>query len=200
MMATSKESGDFMHNILPKDVDAMIAGELNAMSLKEREVCYDDIHGVSDAIEETPEFLKDKLKELDDELARTAWNKKDAYLLAEADDQGFARCIKLRLKFLRTYAFDVKQAGERLLFFFDQKLQLFGRELLTKEVKLVDFDENDIRCLESGKYQLAPQRDRAGRALFACIMANESNEGSVEQVARSRVSHTVIACEYLMLE
>ena len=69
-----------------------------------------------------------------------------------------------------------------------------------KEVKLVDFVENDIRCLESGKYQFAPQRDRAGRALFACIMANESNEGSVEQVARSRVSHTVVVCEYLMLE
>jgi hypothetical protein len=41
-------------------------------------------------IEETPEFLEDKLKELDDELARTAWNK-DAYLLAEAEDKEFAR-------------------------------------------------------------------------------------------------------------
>jgi hypothetical protein len=116
-------------------------------------------------MEETPEFLEDKLKELDKELARTAWNK-DACLLAEAEDKEFPRCMNLRLKFLRAHAFDVKNAGERLLSFFDQKLQLFRRELLNKEVKINDFAENDITCLESGKHQLAPQRDRAGRALL----------------------------------
>lgn len=192
-MATSKKHVDLIvHDLLPKDVDAMIAKDLNSMSLEEREQCYHDIHGIPDAINETPEFVKDKLKELDDELVRTSsWNK-IAYLQAEANDKEFVRCLKLRLKFLRTYAFDVKKTAAHLCLFFEQKLQTFGRELLTKDIKLSDMDANDIRCLESGKYQLAPQRDRAGRVLFACIMANESNDGgSMEQVARSRVSQTV---------
>jgi hypothetical protein len=190
---TPKTSEEFIRDLRPQDVDAMIAGDLHSMSLQEREHCYHDIHGVSDAIDETPEFVQEKLKELDDELGRApSWNNKAAYLQAEADDPEFVRCTKLRLKFLRTYAFDVKKAASHLLRFFEQKLLTFGRELLTKDIKLSDMDANDIRCLESGKYQLVPQRDRAGRKLFACIMAKESNEGSVEQqLAKSRVSHAV---------
>ena len=51
-----------------KELDALLASEMNKMSMKEREEVYCDVHGVSDVVEETKEFVAEKLKQLGDKF------------------------------------------------------------------------------------------------------------------------------------
>jgi hypothetical protein len=188
MIATSKNNGDFIPD-LPKDVDTLIANELSAMSIQEREQSYYDVHGVSGAIEETPEFVEAKLTELDYELTMISKNK-DAYLLAEAQDRDYVTNRKFRLKFLRADTFKTKIAAQRVVFFFEEKLKLFGPEKLARDIKISDLDEDDRLWLESGIGQLLPQRDRSGRCVLAWTMANRPNSLSNEATAINKVSQT----------
>lgn len=50
------------------DVDSMIAGALNKLSLRERDQVYNELHGVDDIIEETPQLLLEKFEALDSKL------------------------------------------------------------------------------------------------------------------------------------
>ena len=171
---------------LSKDVDTIVANELSAMSMQEREQSYFDIHGVSDAIDETPEFLEEKLSELDEELAKISKNRA-AYSLAEAQNKEYARCNKFRLKFLRADAFDARLAAERLIKFFEEKLKLFGVETLARDIKMSDLDQDGKRWLESGIGQLVPERDRSGRCVIAWIVppavASEEKKSAMNKVS-----------------
>jgi hypothetical protein len=80
--------------------------------------------------------------------------------------------------------------------YFKEKLKLFGRKLLAKDIKLSDLDADDRAYLVSGIGQLAPQRDRAGRCVFVWIMANGHNNGTDEQIAKSKVSSDCIVVIY----
>jgi hypothetical protein len=171
------------------DIESQAAKEESSMSKEKVELPFSDLgsYGVSDAVEETPEFLEANLAKLEIELVNITKNK-EAYLQAAAEDNGYARCRKFRLKFLRAESFDVKKAAERLARFFKEKLRLFGSELLAKDIKLSDLDKNDISCLESGIGQLLPQKDRAGRCIFAWLKANERfDDVNDKQFAKNKV-------------
>jgi hypothetical protein len=152
---------------LTQDADALIAQEMAGLSVEEREKSLYDIHGVSDVIEETPNFVREKLAQLNEELAQIA--EKAAYFQAEVQSRGYVSCSKFRLRFLRAECFDPKLAAERLVRFFQEKLGLFGFEKLTKDIHLSDLDKNDLRCLHAGIGQILPLRDRAGRCVIAWI-------------------------------
>jgi hypothetical protein len=178
-------------HILPRlgrDMDKLVAKELNAMSTEEREHSFKEIHGICDAVHETSEFVKEKLAKLDGELANISKHQ-TAYLLAETQDEAYVKSTKLRLKFLRADSFDVEKAAERLVMFFEEKLNLFGIDLLAKDVKMSDLDEDEIRCLKSGVGQLFPRRDRGGRCVFAWNMAFGVEDGASDiQAAKTKVS------------
>jgi hypothetical protein len=177
---------------LSKDVDSMIAMELSAMSMQEREQSYFDIHGVSDAIDETPEFLEEKLREFDEELAKIPKDR-CAYSLAEAQDEEYVRSNKFCLKFLRANKFDARLAAEQVMRFFKEKLNLFGIETLARDIKMSDLDQEGRRWLESGIGQLVPQRDRSGRCVMAWILPpyDASGEDYREQSGINKVSNRV---------
>jgi hypothetical protein len=196
-MAFSTEDGDILSRLHSKDVDTMIANELSTMSWQEREYCYNDIHGVPDTIEETPEFVEEKVSKLVYEIAKISRNKKDAYLKAVVQDKEYATNKRFRLKFLRAELFNEKAAAQRLVLFFEEKLKLFKPELLAKDIKITDLDEDDRKCLESGVGQLVPQRDRAGRCVLAWIMTNTPTDMCDKQIAINRVSRNHIFCERL---
>ena len=50
------------------DSTDIIAKEINELSVEDREKIYEDIHGVSDLKDETPEFVKEKLMEMNEAL------------------------------------------------------------------------------------------------------------------------------------
>jgi hypothetical protein len=167
----------------PEDVDALLGAELNNLSMVERENVLQDIHGVSDIVDEEPEFVARRLAELNTEV--TMIKNKAAYLQAQAQNSEYVSNLDFRLMFLRASSFIPKDAAIRLVAFCEAKLELFGTEKLTKTILLSDMDKDDIGCLEAGYSQLLPGRDRAGRALFTVLpMINNKHT-----VLRSKVRH-----------
>jgi hypothetical protein len=151
----------------PKSADALFARELSEMSMDEREQVYYDVHGVStSAVEETAEFIAQSLAKLDKEIAKI--DKKKAFDFARVQNPSFVDSRKSKLKFLRADQFDCRLAANRIVRFYDSKLELFGKSKLTQDIRLTDLsDEDDRVCVESGVGQVLPRRDRAGRAIFA---------------------------------
>lgn len=149
------------------DAEKMIARDLTELSHKERQDALHDIHGVSDALEETPEFIVECKNHLELYLLRNSNNKPSsaAFQMVWNVAQGYVR--SLFLKFLRCDSYDIPKAGQRIFLHFDTKLWLFGEEKLCRDIALADFDSHDMACYKAGFFQILPVRDRAGRAI--CI-------------------------------
>lgn len=154
--------------------DQLIADALNQLSCRERDDVYQQIHGVADVIEESPDFVSQKLLELHGEIDRitTAASSTgdalpvQAYLLARSQNPAFVTERKLCLKFLRVARFNVRKAATRMIRYFDWKLSLFGQEKLCKHITYDDLRMEDIKDLRKGFIQRLPERDRAGRAVY----------------------------------
>jgi hypothetical protein len=67
-------------------VDSVLAKEFNKLSVQERSKTYEELHGVDDCVEETPLFVQNSLRQLDDELARI--KEKPAYLTLPSNKTG----------------------------------------------------------------------------------------------------------------
>jgi predicted Mrr-cat superfamily restriction endonuclease len=171
-----------------QDADALLAKEMAAMSVQEREKSLNDIHGVSDVMDEEPSFVRAKMEEMETELSKLTSNKgKEAYMQAEAQNKEYVTCDKFLLKFLRAEMFNARLAAGTMVRFFDEKKKLFGPEKLTKEIKLWDLDKDDQTFLQSGVNQILPQRDRAGRRIITS-MPRDSNWEREEMNTRVRSS------------
>jgi hypothetical protein len=148
----------------PNDVDALLAKELNSMTFKERELVYEEIHGVDERTKEDLEFVNERLEALEKELQRIS--KKMAYDQAEQISKGYVNERSFRLMFLRSKYFDARKAAVSLVHFMEEKLKYFGIGALARPLYLSDLDRDDLALLKSGSNQLLPARDRAGRAIF----------------------------------
>ena len=146
------------------EVDAFLAKEMNQMSIQERDRVLYDIHGVSEVITETPDLIEERLFELEVELHKIF--PKPAYDQAMYSDPDYVLDTKFRLMFLRADLFDAKKAAARMVRYFRDKQNLFGNELLGKEIQLKDLNEFDRESLESGCSQFLPVRDMAGRTIL----------------------------------
>jgi hypothetical protein len=147
-----------------KIVENVVAQEINQMTLKEREVVYEELHGVARVVEETPEFVAQRLQALDQALREIS--SKPAYDQAESICHEYVNAPKFRLMFLRAEYFDPKKAAIRLVKFMEGKLKYFGPRALARPVFLSDLDEDDKETVRSGALQILPVRDRSGRAVL----------------------------------
>jgi hypothetical protein len=147
-----------------KQVESLLTQELNQMSLKERELTYEEIHSVDKMIDEPTEFVTERLEALERELRMIPI--KPAYDQAERISKLYVTDQKLRLQFLRAGYFDAKKAALRLVSFMEGKLHFFGPEVLARSIYLSDLEDDDFESLKLGLYQLLPSRDRAGRAIL----------------------------------
>lgn len=146
-----------------EDIDALIANEMNRMSLEEREKVLDEIHGIVQIEEEDVDTMDSCLKKIEYHLQNIKSN--TAYALAEAMSRKYVSSRRLRMMFLRADRYNSEDAAERMIRFFDLKESLFGVHKLVKDITLDDLDENDIECLKSGCYQISPLKDMAGRTI-----------------------------------
>jgi hypothetical protein len=139
----------------------LLAKELNKLSLHERNHVYEEIHGVAEVMEETPEFVAERISDLEFSLSRI--DMKPAY------DRAYFMSPKhvkdLRLMFLRAERFDYRAAAKRMVKYFDLKLELFGLDKLVSPVTLEDLDEYGHAALAAGCLQL-PGKDSSGRPIF----------------------------------
>lgn len=149
--------------------DPFFAQELNRLTFDERNEVLNDLHGVSDVNNENPEYVGKAISVLLEALDRIPMTEKTAYLIALNQNSSYAHDEKFLLMFLRADRFNVDAAALRVTAFFENKMQLFGREKLGREILYSDLTPDDIAVLESGYAQISPGRDRAGRAIL-CLM------------------------------
>jgi hypothetical protein len=147
-----------------KELEVLIAQAMNSLSIEERRNALHDIHGVADIDDDDPQFIERKLADLEIELCHVP--EKQAYYMAKSSSPAYVADRDFRLLFLRADGFDAKAAALRMARHFETKLDLFGQEVLGREVRLSDLDELDMKALKSGFLQWLPHRDRAGRAVM----------------------------------
>ena len=150
-------------------LDSVIADAMSQLSVTDREKVVHEIHGVSDGIEESPEFLAHHLMAMNEHLTRIRENPSNlptaAYELAESISKSYVKDPKFRKSFLRTEDYNTKLAAERFILHFDYKFCLFGGAKLCKDITYDDLDQYDKFALDKGWLQALPVRDRAGRAI-----------------------------------
>jgi hypothetical protein len=195
------------------NLDAVLARELNSVSLQERNTVLEGIHGVDDVIKETPEMIQSKLAEFQQALDRfehhNVNNNEDgitsnpsisvskgalrAYLQARQQNEDYVKDWKFRLMFLRAEAFEATLAAQRMLIYLEEKLIRFGPRKLTKSLTLKDLSPQSREMLtDLGIQQLLPARDSAGRAIVLVHqdkspmkLLKEDNLSAVRRPSRS---------------
>ena len=115
---------------------------------------------------EPPSLIDESLLKLDLELLRMNFHRKQAYNKALKSNREYVLDKKFRLKFLRAEKFDAALAASRLVLHFEEKLELFGEDLLGREILLSDFDEDDLDTLNMGYLQVLSQTDSNNRKVL----------------------------------
>mmetsp|Transcript_47985 Transcript_47985/g.138181 ORF Transcript_47985/g.138181 Transcript_47985/m.138181 type:complete len:542 (-) Transcript_47985:51-1676(-) len=186
-----------LDNLTQKDLDVLVAKDMNALTHTDREEILQELHGVGDAIEETPEFILQHRLLLDAELSTLAsrWSSKTgAFERARQQNFAYVSSEDFQLMFLRATKWDVKDAATRMTAFFETKEQLFGTSKLTQRIEMSDLSKEDRKTLESGFIQLLPVRDSAGRAVLA-VMIPLITYKEIENLKRAYFYLNMVALE-----
>jgi hypothetical protein len=145
--------------------DAELAKELNELTALEREKVWNDIHGVPEARNETPEFLDTCLKDIDKALSEIPRTRRSTLDRAFLFKPSLERDVKFKLMFLRAESYDAKKAANRMEKYFVHKVELFGEEKLVKNITLDDLDQKCMKVLGAGTMFELPHTDQTGRPI-----------------------------------
>lgn len=146
------------------DLDAVIAKAMHSLSPEERRQALHDIHGVAEVEDDDPHVIASKLAEMELELSKI--HHKPAYIMALTAAPTYVCDADFRLLFLRSDDMNPQNAARRMVRHFETKLELFGPQLLGRDIRTIDLNADDMVVLESGYAQWLNQRDRAGRAVL----------------------------------
>ena len=115
---------------------------------------------------EEEDFVANCLKEMQMEIDHIP--EKAAFNLALKRSPDYVNRRSFRLMFLRADQYDPKAAAVRIIRHFEEKQKLFGDELLGRDVRLDDLNEDALAVLTSGGLQELCQTDQGGRQLQFC--------------------------------
>jgi hypothetical protein len=144
--------------------DRALAQQMNALSVNEREQQYEQVHGVSRIIDESPAMVATAL--IDFHQLVMSISAKPWYDHALTLNRPYIEGTKFRLMFLRAEIFNVARAVTRMLLFLEKKSKFFGAHTLGRPLQLDDLDDEALKVLRSGDFQILPSRDRAGRPIL----------------------------------
>lgn len=168
------------------------------LTLEERNLAYEEIHGVAPPIVETDDFVVRSLEALKTALTTTDFANKASYDRAVQKAPEYVHSRKMLLAFLRCDRFDIAAAAKRCVNYYALIEKVFGPDLLGRDIKLSDLDPASIRHLhESTHIQFLKQRDTiAGRMiqLLDPIYLMKMYSGSLEQELLCQK-----ACFYLVM-
>jgi len=114
--------------------DKDLAADMNALTFAERQAMEEDIHGVSDVIEETPDFVIEKIEAMKVALRglnpqqRQAWDRAVFLRPPLAEDRRF------HLIFLRARRFQAHDAAVLMATYMRVKRDLWGDDLLIHRI------------------------------------------------------------------
>ena len=144
--------------------DRALAQQMNALNVNEREQQFEEVHGVARIVEETPQLVSTALSHFRD--AVTMVKHKPFYDHALTLNHAYIESEKFRIMFLRAEMFNVPKAVVRMFLFLEKKAKFFGAHTLGRPLQLSDLDEEALKVLGSGDFQVLPSRDRAGRPIL----------------------------------
>ena len=102
-------------HIIDKDEDAVLVKQMNAMSVKERGLVLDEIHGVDEVIEETKELIDTSIQRLKQHIDKSiSKGSKKAYELACQMRPSMTSDEKFFLMWLRSTRFDPLSAARKI--------------------------------------------------------------------------------------
>jgi len=177
-----------VHGPTPETTGVIVARELLKLSLNDRNRVYEEVHAVevdTSDIQYPPEKLDELFLEIEKELSSVSED--TAFAKAKRLDPDYVSQKDLYLKFLIAETFCPKGAASRMRSYFEYKLELFGPERLTKDIRIQDLlvDPMDRETLESGLFQILSLRDRAGRLVIAKV--HKHTFGHLPLLCRLRV-------------
>ncbi len=171
------------------DLSGLLAQELNQLSVQERDLINDEIHGVrKNYPKETPELLETSLASLEIELASLPSNpKKNAYEASLKHSNSYIHKDDFRLMFLRCDFFEAKRAAVRLIKYLDLIQYAFGPNALERDICLADFDKKGKEFLREGHHQVLPGMDRSGRRVMGFFASKISRSQPLKnQVCKNK--------------
>mmetsp|Transcript_594 Transcript_594/g.1427 ORF Transcript_594/g.1427 Transcript_594/m.1427 type:complete len:752 (+) Transcript_594:258-2513(+) len=154
-----------------KAQEEALAREAAKISFEDKTRVNFEVHGIPHMGNVDPELenIDWYLQQLEVEL-QSITHQNDAVREAQQMNPKSVNSKEFRLMFLRMFlqggAFDVKQAAAKMAFYFDTKKLIFGGgEILGRDVRLSDLSVGDRAAMNSGAWQVMPDRDAAGRVV-----------------------------------
>ena len=159
-----------------ENVMEVLAKEITNLSLTEREQVFQEIHGVRELPKETPEYVQERHRAMQTALGAISSSKRKAYNLALEIDSSYVQDVDLRTRFLRCEMWDAEKAATRYVKHFQQKMDLFGKELLCKTIRQKHLSPDARQAVMEGSSQM-PARDSRGR-LVTMVFSNLNSNPS----------------------
>jgi hypothetical protein len=149
------------------DIEAALANELTALSLKDRANVLEEIHCVKSlAVQETPALVEVALEKLQREVSSLIGSGGgNVYADALVMDSLYVQSHDFGLRFLRAYFFNVKLAARRMLNHLELLFKFYGPEALQRPLRYSDFTREEQEYIRKGCSQILPFRDKAGRLI-----------------------------------
>lgn len=108
--------------------------------MEERQTIEEDIHGVSEDIPETEDFVEAKIKEMNEHIAMMSAQEKQAWERAIFLRPSLEHDKSLRLMFLRARRFQSRPAARAMIRQFENRQKLFGDLMIQR------LTWDDVRC------------------------------------------------------
>ena len=147
-------------------LDSILAKELYGMSVRDRDITQEEIHGIrSVAQEESAEMTDHAFGSFQKEIEKIPT--KHAYDMAVASNSYYVLHDRdFRIRFLRADLFDTKKAAARFINHLDLLLDYVGPIALQRPLRFSDLGKDVQRVLRFGSTQILPSRDRADRLIL----------------------------------
>ena len=147
--------------------DGLLANDLAGLSTEEQERISKEVEGTvsSTLMEETPELVLNGLESLEEELGKISGPSRSAFDQAMSLNADYVQGKPFRLLFLRADEYDSSKAARRMMKHFQNKLELFGEEKLTKTITYDDLNKEDKAALHCGSFQFLEEPDVKGRTV-----------------------------------
>jgi hypothetical protein len=127
--------------------------ELQELPSEDREQVWADMTGDPETTyyrihAENPEFVAQCLAELSKTLEHCSHPNRSSF--DRACQQNSDYVSSQRLKFMRAENFDPSAAANRMIAYFQRKEELFGTEILSREIRQTDLSADDLESLKAG--------------------------------------------------
>ena len=175
--------------------DAFLAKEMNELSVKERQTVLEELHGVAETIEDSPDFdVQEHFKAFDAALKKIPKSKRKAYDRAIFLRPSLETSEKYKFMFLRADGFDTSKAARRLVGHFELKAAIFGgsdqendESLLAKDITWEDLGEetHQFSKVFGSSSIFLKKKDRGKRPVWYTNLSNVDWSSQFDSIIQS---------------